>query len=162
RRSVPWDDSTAPANVGKNGTAPGRPRCGWALRRDRPARPQTDHGCRVGAQHSTRGVRAMAGEFLEAKPRDFNPMSVPGLTKEARDGVNTALKALSTWRNEIADTNQKNGKKVIEEMAAAATALGWPEQVVDTARMQLQSIAEMQIKVMDQLTDAWEEQIKLP
>ena len=104
----------------------------------------------------------MAGEFLETKPRDFNPMSVPGLTKEARDGVNTALKALSTWRNEIADTNQRNGKKVIEQMAAAATALGWPEQVVDTARMQLQSIADMQIKVMDQLTDAWEEQIKLP
>jgi ribonuclease D len=104
----------------------------------------------------------MAGEFLETKPRDFNPMSVPGLTKEARDGVNTALKALSTWRNEIADTNQRNGKKVIEQMAAAATALGWPEQVVDTARTQLQSIADMQIKVMDQLTDAWEEQIKLP
>src|SRR5215510_6653671 len=100
----------------------------------------------------------MPGEFLEVKPRDFNPMSVTGLSNEARDGVNAALKAMSTWRSEIADTNEKNGKRVIEKMAAAAAALGWPEQVVDAARTQLQSIAEMQIKAMDQLMDAWEEQ----
>ena len=100
--------------------------------------------------------------FLEIKPRTFNPMSAPGLTQEARDGVNAALKALSTWRNELADTNEKNGKRVIEQMAGAAAALGWPEQVVDAARTQMQSIAEIQIKTMDQLMDAWEEQIKLP
>ena len=104
----------------------------------------------------------MPGGFLEVKPRDFNPMSVSGLTQEARDGVNAALKAMSTWRNEVADTNEKGGKRVIEKMAAAAAALGWPEQVVDAARAQLQSIAEIQIKTMDQLMDAWEEQIKLP
>lgn len=104
----------------------------------------------------------MPFEFLEVKPRDFNPMSVSGLTKEARDGVNAALKSLATWRNELADTNEKNGKRVMEQMAAAATALGWPEQVVDAARIQLQSIAEIQIKTMDQLMDVWEEQIKLP
>jgi ribonuclease D len=104
----------------------------------------------------------MPFEFLEVKPREFNPMSVSGLTKEARDGVNAALKALSTWRNELADTNERNGKRVIEQMAAAATALGWPEQVVDAARTQLRSVAEIQIKTMDQLMDAWEEQIKLP
>lgn len=104
----------------------------------------------------------MPGGFLEAKPRDFNPLSAPALTKEANDSVNAALKALSTWRNELVATNQKNGKKVIEQMAAAAAALGWPEQFVDAARTQLQSLADMQIKAMDQLTDAWEEQIKLP
>ena len=104
----------------------------------------------------------MPSGFLEVTPRNFNPMSVPGLTQEAGDGVNAALKAMSTWRNEIADTNEKNGKRVIEKMAAAAAAVGWPEQVVDAARTQLQSIAEIQIKTMDQLMDAWEEQIKLP
>jgi hypothetical protein len=72
------------------------------------------------------------------------------------------LKALSTWRNEIADTNNKNGKLVLEKMAEAAAALGWPEQVVDAARTQLQSLAELQIKTMDQVMDAWEGQIKLP
>ena len=100
--------------------------------------------------------------FLETKPRDFSPTSVSGLTKEARDGVNAALKSLSDWRNELADTNEKNGKRVLEQMAAAASALGWPEQVVDAARTQLLSIAEIQIKTMDQMMDAWEEQIKMP
>jgi hypothetical protein len=104
----------------------------------------------------------MPSGFLEVTPRNFNPMSVPALSQEARDGVNAALKAMSAWRNEMAETNEKNGKLVIEKMAAAAAALGWPEQVVDAARRQLQSNAEMQIKIMDQLMDAWEEQIKLP
>lgn len=104
----------------------------------------------------------MPAEFLEAKPRDFNPMAVSSLTNEARDGVSAAVKAVSTWRNEIADTNEKNGKLVMEKMAAAASALGWPEQVVDAARTQLQSIADMQIKTMDQLMDAWEQRVKLP
>ena len=57
----------------------------------------------------------MLAEFLEAKPRDFNLTSVPGLTKEAREAINEALKAMSAWRNEIADTSEKNGKRVIEK-----------------------------------------------
>jgi hypothetical protein len=89
-------------------------------------------------------------------------MVVPGLEKEVRDAVNAALKAVSTWRNEIADTNEHNGKRVIEKMAAAAAALGWPEQIVDAAREQMQSIAQMQIQTMDQMMDAWEEQLRLP
>src|SRR5215813_3630216 len=104
----------------------------------------------------------MSVGFLDVKSRDFNPMAVSGLTKEARDNVNTALKSLATWRNELADTNEKNGKRVTEQMAAAAKALGWPDQVVGAARTQLQSIAEIQIKTMDQLMDVWEEQINSP
>ena len=104
----------------------------------------------------------MPGGFLEVKPRDFNPTSVPELTEEAQDAVNAAFKAMSTWRNEIANTSEKNGKRVIEKMAAAAAALGWPEQIVDAARTQLQSIAELQIKTMDHMMDAWEEQLRLP
>jgi hypothetical protein len=104
----------------------------------------------------------MLAEFLEAKPRDFNLTSVPGLPKEAREAVNEALKAMSAWRNEIADTSGKNGKRVIEKMAAAAKALGWPEQIVDATRTQMLSAAEMQIKTIDHMIDAWEEQVKLP
>jgi hypothetical protein len=104
----------------------------------------------------------MPGDFLEVQPRDYNPRAIAGLTPDAREAVNAALKAMSTWRNEIADANGKNGKRVIEKMAAAAAELGWPEQITDTARTQFQSIVNMQIKTMDQMMDAWEEQIKLP
>ena len=104
----------------------------------------------------------MHGSFLEVQPRNFKPMAVPGLEKEMRDAANAALKAMSSWRKDIADTSEYNGKRVIEKMAAAAAALGWPEQIVDAARVQMQSIAEMQIQTMDHMMDAWEEQLKLP
>jgi len=42
-------------------------------------------------------------------------MSVPGLSDEARKAVNA------------------------EKMAAAAQALGWPEQIIDASRAQMQS-----------------------
>jgi hypothetical protein len=51
---------------------------------------------------------------------------------------------------------------IVEKMAAAAAELGWPEQIVDAARVQMQSIAQMQIQTMDQMMDAWEEQLRLP
>jgi hypothetical protein len=104
----------------------------------------------------------MQSKFTEMTPRSFNPMSVPGLSKEARDAVNAALSAMSTWRNETVETSEKNSKQVIEKMATAAMALGWPEQIVEAARTQMQSVTEMQVKTMDHLMDAWEEQLKLP
>jgi hypothetical protein len=97
-----------------------------------------------------------------AKPRKFNLTSVPGLSDEARKAVNAAFDAMSAWRIETANSNEKNSEEVIEKMAAAARALGWPEQIVDATRAQLQSITKMQIQMMDQMMDAWQEQIKSP
>jgi hypothetical protein len=104
----------------------------------------------------------MPDRFVEVTARSFNPMSVSGLSNKAREAMNAAFDAMSTWRNEVADSSEKNGKHVIEKMAAAAAALGWPEQVVDAARAQMQGIAEIQVKTMDHMMDAWEEQLKLP
>src|SRR5690349_14784357 len=99
---------------------------------------------------------------VENQPRAFNPLAVSGLSKEALEGANAALKGLATWRNEIAETNQKHGERVLDQMAVTAKKLGWPAQVVDTARTQLKSVAELQVKTMDVMMDAWEEQLKSP
>jgi len=104
----------------------------------------------------------MQNNKFEVTARSFNPMSVPGLSGKARDAVNAAFDAMSTWRVEAAETSEKNGKQVLDKMAAAAAALGWPEQIVDSARTLMQNITEMQIKAMDNMMDAWEEQLKLP
>ena len=104
----------------------------------------------------------MQNKFAEMTLRSFNPASVPGLSNKAREAVNAAFDAMSTWREEVADTSEKHGKQVIEKMAAAAAALGWPEQIVDAARAQMETITGMQIKTMDHMMDAWEEQLKLP
>jgi TRAP-type C4-dicarboxylate transport system substrate-binding protein len=53
-----------------------------------------------------------------ANSRDFN--SVAGLSDEARQAVNTAFDAMSAWRIDIANSNEKNSEQVIEKMAAAA------------------------------------------
>ena len=104
----------------------------------------------------------MPNKYAEVTPRNFNPMWAPGLSDEARKAVNAAFDAMSTWRIETAKNSEKNSEQVIEKLAAAARALGWPEQIVDTIRAQMQSITKMQIQTMDQMMDAWEEQIKSP
>ena len=63
---------------------------------------------------------------------------------------------------ETVNNSEKNGEQAIEKMAAAARALGWPEQIVDATRAQMQNITKMQIQMMDHMMDAWEEQIKSP
>ena len=76
--------------------------------------------------------------------------------------MNAAFEAMSSWRTDIVNNSEKTSEKVIEKMAAAAQALGWPEQIVEATRAQIQSITKLQIQTMDQIMDAWEEQIKSP
>ena len=104
----------------------------------------------------------MQSRSAEVTSPNFNPMLPPGLSDEARKAVNAAFDAMSTWRMETANNSEKNSRQVIEKMAAAARALGWPEQIVDATRTQLQSVTKMQIQMMDHMMDAWEEQIKSP
>ena len=104
----------------------------------------------------------MQNTFGQAGSRSFNPMLASKLSEEARRAVNEVFDAMSTWRTETVNSSEKNGEQVIEKMAAAARALGWPEQIVDATRTQMQSITKMQIQTMDQVMDAWEEQIRSP
>jgi len=104
----------------------------------------------------------MAKQATDKSTRKFDPMAVPGLSNEARDAVNAAFDAMSTWRTETVNNSEKNLEQVIEKMAVAARALGWPEQIVDATRSQMQTVAKAQIQMMDQMMDAWEEQIKSP
>ena len=85
--------------------------------------------------------------------RSFDPTSVPGVSKRAQEALKSVFDAMSNWRIEIASHSEKNSKEVIDKMAAAASELGWPQQVVEAARTQ------MQIKAMDHMMDAWEEQL---
>ena len=104
----------------------------------------------------------MQRKHAEPPARSFDAMSAIGLSEEARKAVNEAFDAMSTWRIETAKSSEKNSEQVIEKMAAAARALGWPGEIVDVIRTQIQSITKLQIETMDQIMDAWEEQIKAP
>ena len=100
--------------------------------------------------------------MMQTADRNFDPKSVPGLSAEARKAVNAAFDAMSTWRTETRNNSEKNVAQVIDKMAAAARALGWPEQIVDTTRVQMQNLTKMQIQTIDHMMDTWEEQIKSP
>ena len=98
---------------------------------------------------------------MPKKPEgSFNPMTVPGLSSKAREAVKDVFDAMSVWRNEVSAASESNSQQVLDKMAKAAAALGWPEQVVDAARAQMQSVGEMHIKTMDHIIGAWEEQLK--
>ena len=104
----------------------------------------------------------MAKQPTDKSTRKFDVMTVPGLSAEARDAVNAAFDAMSTWRTETVNASEKNFEQVIEKISAAARALGWPDQIVDATRSQMQTLTQTQIQMMDQMMDAWEEQIKSP
>jgi hypothetical protein len=103
----------------------------------------------------------MPKKFAEATQRNFDRTLTPKLSDDARKAVNAAFEAMSTWRNEIVNS-EKNSEQVIEKMAEAARKLGWPEQIVDATRMQMEAVTKMQIQTMDRMMDSWEEQIKSP
>src|SRR5262245_66005110 len=98
----------------------------------------------------------------EVTPRHFSLMSAGGRSDEAREALNAAFDAMSSWRIETAKNSEKSSEQVIEKTAAAARALGWPNEIVDGIRAQMQGIARLQIQMMDHIMDAWEEQIKSP
>lgn len=85
-----------------------------------------------------------------------------GLSEDARKAMNTAFDALSDWRNEIASVAERNGATVFDKMAAAAKAMGWPPEFVDMTRQQMQQTSKMQMQMMDQIMDIWEQQMKHP
>src|SRR6516225_9319994 len=89
---------------------------------------------------SPKRKQAMPSKFAEMTSRNFSPKLAPELSDEARKAVNAAFDAMSTWRTETVD----NFEIVIDKMAAAARALGWPQQIVDATHAQMQDVIKMQ------------------
>jgi hypothetical protein len=98
--------------------------------------------------------------LAESSSRKFDPTSATGLSDEARRAVNAAFDAMATWRTETVNQGAKGLEQVIEKMAAAARSLGWPDQIVQATSEQMRAVSKMQIQTIDNVMDAWEQQIK--
>jgi hypothetical protein len=85
-----------------------------------------------------------------------------GVSEDARKAMNAAIDAFSGWRDEFAQSSEKNSTVVFDKMATAAKAFGWPSEFVDMTRQQMQNTSKMQIQFMDQVMDIWEQQVKNP
>src|SRR5262245_6492348 len=88
--------------------------------------------------------------------------NLTSLSNEARQAVTGAFDALSHWRDEIFSANDRCLTKVLDQMATAHRAMGWPEHVTDAAKENLLKASKMQTQMIDQVMDAWEQQLKSP
>jgi len=87
------------------------------------------------------------------------PLSIP---KEARDAVKEVFDALSEWRDEVNASTERYCETILEKMAAAARALGWPKELVEASHKHLVQASKAQMHMIDQFMDAWEKQISSP
>lgn len=84
------------------------------------------------------------------------------LDGDTRKAMNAAFEAMSEWRDDMSATAERHTAKVFDKMSAAAKAAGWPDALVDTTRSNMQQMSKMQLQMMDQVMDAWTEQMKSP
>src|SRR5262245_17191868 len=82
------------------------------------------------------------------------------LNGEARQAVMDAFSAISQWRDEISQANDRYLIKVIDQVAAAQRAQGWPNSVTVATRQHLLRASKVQTQMIDQLMGDWEHQLK--
>jgi hypothetical protein len=103
----------------------------------------------------------MVSKFSEVTPRNF-PMSVTGLSDEAREAVNAAFDAMSTWRLRPPRPARKTASK------SSRRWLRLPKRWDGGSKSSMPPAHNCRVsqkcrsKTMDQIIDAWEEQIKSP
>ena len=94
--------------------------------------------------------------------RSPEPRVLPTLPREARELIQGVFEALSEWRDEVTTSTERHSKAVLDNMAAAARAMGWPKQLVDASHKHLVQVSKAQTHMIDQLMDAWEKQLSSP
>jgi hypothetical protein len=82
------------------------------------------------------------------------------LSSEARRAVTNAFEAMERWRDEIFSANDRCLTNVLDQVAAAHRAMGWPEHVTAAAREHFLKASKVETHMIDQVMDAWEQQLK--
>ena len=84
------------------------------------------------------------------------------LPRDARDAIEAAFDALSNWRDEIGASTERYSETVLDKMADAARALGWPKELVNASHKHLVQASKAQMQTIDQLMDVWKKQLTAP
>ena len=90
-----------------------------------------------------------------AEIRDFT-----WLNGEARHALTQAFNAVSQWRDEISRANDRYLSNVLDQVAVAQRAQGWPNSVTVATRQHLLQASKVQTQMIDQLMGDWEHQLK--
>jgi hypothetical protein len=108
------------------------------------------------------GGNDMAGTANSRGKGFKDALGAAGVSEEVQSALTSAFEAMCDWRQDAANQAERHGNKVFDKMGAAAKAMGWPAELVDMTRQQMQQASKMQIQVLDQVMDAWEQQVKNP
>jgi hypothetical protein len=81
------------------------------------------------------------------------------LPREAREAIKAVFEALSEWRDEVGATTERYSETVLDKMADAARALGWPKELVDASHRHLTQASKAQMLLIEQMMQAWEKQL---
>ena len=82
------------------------------------------------------------------------------LSNEGREAVAEAFVALEHWRSEIGAANERCLTKVLDQVANAHRALGWPEQATCAAKEHFLKASSIQSQMIEQAMDLWQQQLK--
>ena len=96
---------------------------------------------------------------MSSSPNNRTPQILP---RDARDAIEAVFDALSKWRDEIGASTERYSETVLDKMADAARALGWPKELVDASHKHLVQASKAQMQTIDQLMDAWKKQLTAP
>ena len=80
---------------------------------------------------------------------------------DPRQTATAALQALSKWHDEVVAANERCLTDVLDQTAAAARAVGWPDHVINATRDQLLNASQLQTQAIDQLTSLWKKQLEV-
>ena len=81
---------------------------------------------------------------------------------DARQAAVAALQSLSKWHDEVVAANERCLADVLDQTAAAARAVGWPDHLINATRDQLLNASQLQTQAIDQLTVLWKKQLESP
>jgi hypothetical protein len=82
------------------------------------------------------------------------------LNGEVRQAVMDVFNAVSQWRDEISRVNERYLTDVLDQVAAAQRAQGWPNSVTVATREHLLQASKVQAQMIDQLMGDWEQRLK--
>ena len=82
-----------------------------------------------------------------------------GKSREVREELSATFDALSNWRDDITNANERCLDEVLDRTSAAARAIGWPDQAVSFTRQYFEGAARAQAEMMDRTIEAWKRQI---
>ena len=133
--------------AGKSGRKRGAPR-------SRPrARVSTSVPAERGSLNLQRKPHSRATRTLAAE-------KLTSLSNEARQAVAAAFDAFEHWQLEILAANERCLTKSLDQLTNAHRALGWPEQVTDAAKEHFLKASNIQLQMIEQAMDLWQQQLK--